>query len=332
MAMRPQEQLPEDQMVPPGSTPDNGNVEAEEQLASEEVQQEVPEEVSPDAGELTPEPTAEKEADDDQGFDPDPEFAKKFSDGRGRIDWKKAHDAYLAAERKISEPRRPSQEEEDLQRKAKFGEYAAFLYQKYPSLSLQAANEREQMEQMRAQRSAQGQAVIPDAEDLSDEEVDERVNNLIAEGKHAQATRLAARYTPESRSVREQEKRQAIRERQEVERQVREKQEQYRSDIAKISTTYGEQSPEVWAEMNRALSKVPHDFEVDVDDLFHLAKAKVEKAAATKPKPVAPPGRSPRPGAQPVKPVRKESPFGQSDEDYLSSRREVSINDVLGKK
>jgi hypothetical protein len=198
-------------------------------------------------------------------------------------------------------------------------------------MPLQKAHEREQQEQIRAQQRPQDAGgYVHDVEEISDEEVDEKVNSLIAEGKHAQAQRLAARFTPEARAFRLRERERALSIQQQQRYEQQQQQQFFDKEIDRINEKYGEQSPAVWKEMQRTLSRVPPNFRVDVEDLFLLAKAKTEKEASSKPRGRAPMS-PPRPGVQPVKPAREESD-GDSDEQYLSKRRTISLNDLLGKK
>jgi hypothetical protein len=327
MATQPKA-LAEEQANPPGVT-DNGAMPQErehEEEAVAEPEQEPETPAAPEEGEpkAEEEPAPEPESEE---FEPDPQFAAKFKDDKGRIDWKKAHDAYLNLEKKMGSVQHkevvPNDDVEKLRQEAQIGRAAAYLAQKYPTLPLQQAHEREMQEQARLR---QPQATGPvEIEELPDEEVERRVEELISQGKSAKAQIFAARHTPEARSVRARERESVVEQQRKEQEVVAKAREANRQQLDAIKARDGEIAEEVLEEMRVTLSKTPPSFEVDLDALYQLAKSRVGKKPKAK-QPPQPPGRQPARGS--AAPTRG-NPKPGTDEEFLRSKRELTFEEVL---
>jgi hypothetical protein len=326
MATQPKA-LAEERANPPGVT-DNGALpkeqEHEEEVsepAQEETEEEAPAEGEPPAKEPEPEPEAAAEE-----FEPDPQFTAKFKDESGRIDWKKAHDAYLNLEKKMGSQHEkvvPQEDVERLRAEAAWARQVSYLVQKYPNLPVQQAHEREMAEQARLQQPQQAEST--EVDELPEEELERRVEELISQGKHAKAQILAARYTPEAKLVRRQQ-RDAVVERQRREQEVVAKaRESNRSALDAIRARDGEIPEPVLEAMRVTLAKTPPEFQVDIEDLYQLAKMKVGKLPK-KPAAPQPPGRQPARGS--AAPTRG-NPKPGTDEEFLRGKRDLTFEEVL---
>lgn len=323
MATQPKA-LVEEQRNPPGVT-DNGNLEAEQE--HEEVaqpEQEAEPEAAPEEGEPPAEEAPAKEPEAGE-FEPDPQFAAKFKDDNGRIDWKKAHDAYLNLEKKLGSTPKIQPAQDDAAQLRTQVQQVEYLVQKYPDLPLRQAYQREMQEQARLRQPQRESVPAVEIEELQDDEVERRVEELISQGKSAKAQILAARYTPEARLVRARERESNV-ERQRREQEAVEKAKQStQAQLAAITARDGEIQQEVLDEMQAALAKTPTAIEVDMEVLYEVAKKRV--SAKPKAKPAAqPPGRQPARGS--AAPPRG-NPKPGTDEEFLASRRELTFEEVL---
>lgn len=338
MATQPTSPLPEDRTSPPGDEPENGPVESPAEEGTGEVAPEEPpqEEPAPTEGEpATTEEAPAQEPEAEAEVELDPNFVKKFGDPQtGEVDWVKAHKAYLELEKKLSAPRAKPADVERMEKEAEAGRYAIYLNEKYPDMPLRKAHEREQALQAQQAQQRQGVPVVNDVEELSDDQVDQQVNALIAKGDHAKAQRLAARFTPESRAFRAMQRQQAADAARAKRAEYDSKMRHYMDQLADLQSKAGDIPAEVWTQMQQAIRGIPpkdeqgNDIEIDMEAIYELAKARVAKASKPAPKkvPVVPSGRQPKPGAPAPKAVARTR-----DQEYLTKRRELTLDEVMGK-
>lgn len=324
MATQPKA-LVEERRNPPGVT-DNGELASEKEHEEEVAQpeQETEPEAAPEEGEPPAEEAPEQEPEAGE-FEPDPQFAAKFKDDKGRIDWKKAHDAYLNLEKKMgSTPKIQPAQDDAAQLRTQVAQ-VEYLVQKYPDLPLRQAYQREMQEQARLRQPQRESVPAVEVEELQDDEVERRVEELISQGKSAKAQILAARYTPEARLVRARERESQVEQQRREQEVVERVQQSTKAQLAEITARDGEIQQDVLDEMESALSRTPKHVEVDMEVLYAVAKKRV--AAKPKPKPAAqPPGRQPARGS--AAPTRG-NPKPGTDEEFLKSKRELTFEEVL---
>jgi len=338
MATQPTSPLPEDQKLPPGTPPDKEQPPITEQEQTEVTEQEPepqaeadgPQEGEPEAAEQEP-----AEEGQEQEFVPDPNFLKKFAGKDGQIDLRKVHDSYLAAERKLSEPKIKPDEIKRIEQEAELGRQAAYLAQKYPDLPLRKAYEREvAAQQQAAMRPATG-VPVQYVEELTDDQVDEQASALIARGEHVKAQQLVARHTPEMRKFRAWERQQAEEQARAQRAAYERKMATYDQQLDELKSKNGNIPDEVWGEIQKAIRGIPvrdqygNDVEIDMEAIYELAVRRAKKASPpTAKKPSAlPSGRQPKPTPPAPKPVRRDA----ADHEYLTSKRLPTLEEVMKK-
>jgi len=309
MATEPK--LAQDRTTPPGDT-DNGS-NADDDQHNEDVEPENEPDPEPDNQDPDPDPD-DDDADDPDAFEADEKFVVD-----GKLDARKLHDSYKELEKKLGGDKEP---DKDLERDAQWGRYAGYLTNKYPNLPLAEAHKREEAT---TSPTGVGEPDEDEVEELSDEQVEDQVNDYIAKGQPAKATMFAADHTKTARNARSRARREKAREAQNAQRAVADAEAKHEADLQKIRDRDGPISEAVHKEMQKVLKLYAPNEEVHMDELYQRAKLRVGEKPRKKP----PAGRQPARGSgAPVRQSRKQS----NDDEYLANHKELSLDEVLEKE